>query len=59
MRTIKFRAWDNLQKRMIKEVWEIGFGTREDTERWLVGDDVNIKNYELMQLKNTIMIFKI
>lgn len=49
MREIKFRAWDVLGKKMIHEVWEIGFGLTEDSESWLVGDDQQIKNFKLMQ----------
>jgi uncharacterized phage protein (TIGR01671 family) len=49
MREIKFRAWDKKAKSMINEVWEIGLGSKNDPEKWLVGDDKQIDDYELMQ----------
>jgi uncharacterized phage protein (TIGR01671 family) len=48
-REIKFRAWDKKTKSMILEVWEIGFGDRNNPETWLVGDDSHTDNFELMQ----------
>jgi uncharacterized phage protein (TIGR01671 family) len=48
-REIKFRAWDKKTKSMILEVWEIGFGDRNNPEIWLVGDDRHTDNFELMQ----------
>jgi uncharacterized phage protein (TIGR01671 family) len=46
---IKFRAWDRKTKSMILEVWEIGFGDRNNRETWLVGDDRQTNNFDLMQ----------
>lgn len=48
-RKIKFRAWDKKTKSMIKEVYEIGLGNRNNPEKWLVGDDRQTDNFELMQ----------
>jgi len=49
MREIKFRAWDIKAKSMINEVWEIGLGSKNNPESWLVGDDRQIDSFELMQ----------
>lgn len=48
-REIKFRAWDKKTNSMIKEVFEIGLGDRHNPETWLVGDDRQTNNFDLMQ----------
>lgn len=48
-REIKFRAWDKKTKSIISEVFEIGLGSRNNPETWLVGDDRQTNNFELMQ----------
>ena len=48
-REIKFRAWDKRSKSIIHEVWEIGLSTNHDPETWIVGDDRQTDNFELMQ----------
>lgn len=48
-REIKFRAWDKKTKSMIREVFEVGLGCNNNPEQWLVGDDRQTNNFELMQ----------
>lgn len=49
MREIKFRAWDNIKKQMMGEVWEIRFANAESSVSNVVAGDTQSENFTLMQ----------
>lgn len=48
-RILKFRAWDNVKKEMMGEVWEIRFSNKHSDVENVVAGDRQSENFTLMQ----------